>query len=508
MLSSQDSLKAIGKGAGILLTGVLISKIFGYFYRMAIARYLGPAEYGMLSIGMAIIGITTILAIFGLPQGMLRFISYYVGKQDNRGIDRTISSSVKLTLLSSVLLMFVLIFSSGYIASHFFNNPGIASIIILLALSLPFAVLLLNMELAAQAFNAVKYIVYARNITETASKLLITFLLLSLGMGIIGAVMGYVLGICISAALLFYLLQKKVYPLTHALKAKIAGLRPLLMFSLPLWLSDFVLASMLWVDTLFIGYFHASKLAGIYNAATPTAQIIHIIPLALYTLFYPVICRLYAQGSSITDVYKSVTKWIFFITLPMLIVMTLYSSRILSLLFGAQYAEGYIAMGVVTAAYFIYSIAITSNSVLAMLKKTKLIFINKLSAFCVYLGLNLLLIPRYGIVGAALSFAATAVVENLLVESEAYYFTRINPFKLNYLNALVASLIAGFAAYRLNIFFGASGAYILLFMAGFFVLYIALVLLLPGSIEEGDKEIIGSVLKRLKLRRARKAESR
>ena len=78
----NTNIKKIAKGVLIVFIGTLISKIFSYFYRLIVARYLGPEAYGTLSLGLGILGIASIFAVFGLPTGVLRYVAYYKGKEN------------------------------------------------------------------------------------------------------------------------------------------------------------------------------------------------------------------------------------------------------------------------------------------------------------------------------------------------------------------------------------------------------------------------------------------
>ena len=81
MAKIESSLETIAKGAGIVFIGAVITKLLGFFYRIIIAR-IGVEQYGLFSLGLAIYGIIAAISSLGLYLGVLRYVSYYKGKDD------------------------------------------------------------------------------------------------------------------------------------------------------------------------------------------------------------------------------------------------------------------------------------------------------------------------------------------------------------------------------------------------------------------------------------------
>lgn len=502
MNETNDSLKSISKGAGILLLGAIIAKLFNYLYRVAVARFLTPSDYGLLSIGISVIGVALIMSFMGLPHALLRFVAYYRGKNDKHGIDSTISTCIKISMASSIAVMLLLLLLSKNIAEGIYNNPLLANILFIFALSLPFLVILYNIEIIAQAFMAIGYVVLARNIAEPLSKVVITLGLLFFGFGIAGAAIGYAIGSVIGSILLFYFLQKRVYSLFGALKSKIANTGPLFSFSLPLFLTDFAITAFVGIDTLMLGYFKTSETVGIYNAAAPTGVLVLIIPIALYTVFYPVICNLHARKLQIDNVYRAVSKWLFFVTLPVTLVLVLYSKEILALLFGVKYTSGFAALSIIAIGYLIHSLSLTPVRVMMMLNKTKLILVNKLVALFINITLNLVLIPKYGMEGAAFALAFSLFIDVILSHVEAYYFTKILPFGWNFFNAIFAGSVAAFIAHNIfNFLVIAKPPFFIVASGGFILIYGGILILMPHTIEDTDKVVLSAVYGKFKFKK-------
>ena len=135
----EQTYSKIAKGAGILFVGAIISKALTYIYRLIVARFLGSEPYGLLSLGLAVLGVAGVFAGLGLGQGVLRYVSYYRGKKDEKRTKGTLTSAIKITLPLSIIIGVILFLLANTIATNIFHNPELTIIIQILAFVLPFS---------------------------------------------------------------------------------------------------------------------------------------------------------------------------------------------------------------------------------------------------------------------------------------------------------------------------------------------------------------------------------
>ncbi|MCD6398929.1 MAG: oligosaccharide flippase family protein, partial [Candidatus Aenigmarchaeota archaeon] len=117
--SQEKVLKTVAKGAGIIFIGMILGYFLGYLTRLIIARYLGAESYGLISLGLAILGFFSTFALLGFLDGIPRFVSYYKNVERKRSI---IIVALKISLPLSILFSLILFFFSPQI-SLFFNKP-------------------------------------------------------------------------------------------------------------------------------------------------------------------------------------------------------------------------------------------------------------------------------------------------------------------------------------------------------------------------------------------------
>ncbi len=491
----NESLKKIVKGAGISFTGTVIGTAFGYLARMIIGRFLGPSEYGIVSIGFVVMTIAATLSLVGLNAGIQRYVSFYKGKGDERRIKGTIIGALKISFPLSLILTFLIFLGADWISIHVFHEPNLTPVLRIFAIGIPFWVLTTIFNSGSVGFQEIKYKVYTIFIFKDTFKLIAIVTLLALGYGILGASVGWVIAIILSSFLAFYFLEHKVFSILNSRVTSISVDKELLLFSFPLIFAGLAALITSYTDTLMLGYFCTSSEVGVYNAAMPTASLLLIISGSFTVIFMPVVSELHARGmeNELKKSYSSVTKWVFSLVLPAFILIAFFSDSIMCLMFGSEYIVGATALRVLAFGYFIFSLFSLASSLLQSYGKTGIVM------KCSFIGaganiiLNFLLIPVYGVNGAAIATTVSLVLLGILYFLFIYRIKKIQPIKLSYAKPLFASLIALLVIYMMIKYMGYLSLSLL--MCAFFVFLILyfVLLLIFRSFEEEDLIIMRAI---------------
>jgi len=497
------SSKRIARGAVIVFLGMLLSRALSYIYTALVAR-LGSSEYGLLSLALVIVSFISIFAALGLRTGVARYVAYFKGKNNNKKIKGTIISSLKLSLPFTLVLTFLLFIFSEEISIFFFHNADLIPILKISSLALPF-ISFSDLFLAVIiGFQKIEYKVLIKEILETVIKLILTFIVIYFGYHLLGVTIVYVLSIIITAILSFYFLQKKIFPFFKTKVATTLITRELFIFSIPLIFSSVLTLVIKWTDVLMIGYFKTTSEVGIYNVALPTANLLVIVPTSLMAIFMPIITEFYSKRKfkEIKHISMINSKWIFFLNFPLFLLILFFSEDILSIMFGPEYVSGGTALLILIFGYMVRSLFHVPATILTMLKKTKLLFCIGLVSAISNVVLNILLIPRMGIVGGAIATSFSFIFSFVFVSRYAYRLTRVQPLKLSYLKSIFAGIISFVMIYyAVRLIGDISFVYLILFSIIFLIVYAFLVYLLRGLNKE-DIEIVKiffSKVKKLKM---------
>jgi len=493
------SLRKIAKGAGIGFTGMLVGTTFGYLSRMVIARFLGAGDYGLVCLAFAGASIAVTLSLVGLPTGIVRYISYYKGKGDKGRIKGTILSALNISFPMSLIFALLIFCGACSISIRVFQEPRLASVLMIFAIGVPFWVLRANFNSATVGFQVMQYQVYVIQFFENIFKLAAIVVLIALGFGVLGAAWGWTLAITLTPLLAFYFLEKKVFPVFNTKVKAISVDKELFFFSFPLIFAGLAGLITGWTDTLMLGYFSTTSDVGIYNAALPTAKLLSVGAGAFGVIFMPVVSELYARDriEDLKSVYSTVTKWILSITLPLFLLMSLFSKELINILFGSEFVAGATALSILAFSYFISSLFGLSAPLLQSYGKTKIFMCGSFAGAGVNFGLNLLLIPIYGLKGAAIATGISFALMNIFYFFFVFKIGEIQPFRKNYLKPVVASAVAVSVVYVVTKYIVGTSFFSLI---GMFIVFLGLyffLLLLFKSFEEEDLMIMRAIDQRL-----------
>jgi O-antigen/teichoic acid export membrane protein len=194
--------------------------------------------------------------------------------------------------------------------------------------------------------------------------------------------------------------------------------------------------------------------------------------------------------------YAISTKWCFIGTLPIFFVLFLFPDVVLNLLFGSRYIGAAVALQILAFGFIFNSYFGTNYHTLIAVGKSKFIMYCHLASSVTNISLNLLLIPSFGIKGAAiasaLSFAGVTILETIKLHRSS----GIHPFTKNYLKITVLSILTVLGFYViLKALPFISYLTILIFFPLFLIIYGSLIIF-TKSLDKEDIEILLEIKKR------------
>lgn len=491
----NESLRKIAKGAGIVFIGTGTGMFLAYLGMMFVARFLGSTDFGLITLAYAVAAIASTVVLVGMSAGVVRYVSFYKGINDKGRIKGVIVSALEVVLPLGIVAGILLFIFAEVISIRVFHDANLIPILRIFSFSVPFFALSNIFLCAIVGFQEVKRVVYTGDLFQNSSRLFMLVVLLLLGYGVLGAAFAYTFAIIATPFVAFYYLNKIFPGFSTEIKA-VSMKKELLSFSWPLMFAGMFGLVMGWIDTLMLGYFLTAADVGIYRASISTAALLMIVPGSLGAIFFPVITEFYSRGEreELENTVVAVTKWILMITLPLVLLMMLFSEQVLYILYGAEYVAGALVLCILGFGYLLISVFNPTNQLIQVIGRTKLIMVNMSVGAALCIILNLWLIPIYGINGAAIATGISLLTVNALAFGEVFVITRIQPMKLNYVKIFFASFISMMFIYAITkSFFGIIPVYILILM---FMLYVGIyfiLLLVLRTFEKQDVMIMKAI---------------
>ncbi|QGA81053.1 flippase [Candidatus Nanohalobium constans] len=417
--ADQKALNALAKGAGVTAIGMGISKVLTYLYRVSIARFVGPEAYGQLSTALMVVGIASTVAYLALGSGLKKFIPEFRSRDDFASIKGIVISALQLTVPVSIIIFLAVFFGAEFIAVTIFENPKLVPLIKILSFTIPAGTLSRLFFDTTLGFNKIIYKTGTVRIFQNIVQLGTTLILLLMGFKVVSAAYGWLLGTVVAAILGFYFMEKKVGPILFSKTKPSYHRKKLLRFSTPLLLSGIIGTLLGWADTGLLQYFMEDLEVGLYNAALPTAILILLPHKAIGSLAITSFSELKERDKeSVESSIQRATYWVFSLVFPTFLIMLLFSDKILQILWGSEYTQASIALSILATGYLIDALVGRVGSLLQSEGHTKYILYNNTAALTLNIILNIILIPPYGIAGAAIATATSTILTNVLMYIE------------------------------------------------------------------------------------------
>ena len=440
---NSDILDVIVKGAGLMALGMIASKAITFLFRTSIARLVGPEAYGILSIGLMIVSLGITFSVLSLNSAIQNFVPKHREREEGTHIRGIVSSTFHLAIPISTIASLLIIVFAKQIATIGFNNPSVTPVIRIFALAIPFSAITALSLATVESFKIVKYTVAIRKIGQNLLQLFASLLLILAGFEVIGAAWGWFIGAAGGAIASFYIMEKEFGAFVLTSKNKETQYRKVFNYSYPLVLSSAIGSILGYTDTFFLGYYLPEAQVGLYNAALPAAMLIMVPYTAISSLVMPSMSEtVEKKDGNLASLLKTLTKWNFTISFPAFCLMFLFSEQIINLLFGAEYTQASSTLAILALGYMYSSSVGHLDTVIKAIDETQVIHKNALLNVFVNIGLNILLIPKYGIIGAAIATTGSIIFTQTLLLAEVYYFKKIQPFSLDTLSPLLASTLA------------------------------------------------------------------
>ncbi|MFD1314949.1 flippase [Namhaeicola litoreus] len=386
----------------------IIGLAFSYVVMLLITHHFGSEVFGRYSIVITILSLITIVFTFGFPSALVRLIadrSHFVVKPKTDFIE----SILKIVFLSGVLLSLGLYFLAPALASSFFKDSELE---LYLQIASCFVIPMMFHEIFLGYFRGRSFF----NQYNLFLFLLPPIFFILIYFGIANFIPGqertiYAFGFAISIIFLIELVRIK--PFSKVVKNKFS-IKKLLKLSLPMMMSNAVLFLLNWTDVFMLGYFRPMQEVGVYNVAFKIASLGLLILIVFNVIIAPQIALYYQQNQKekLKKYIQGATRLISLCTIPIILGIMLFNDTLLGL-FGEDFTEGRTALIILSLGVLINAISGNVDQILNMTNQQ--VTMRNLSLLCILLNviLNFILIPKYGINGAAMASLMTTVILNL-----------------------------------------------------------------------------------------------
>lgn len=422
------------KGSSDALFFQVAALIIGFLSTFLIANFFGAETLGVFSLSIAILSLIVVISQLGLDTSLVRLMSSYNAQgQDDYSLE-THKKAVKIAFVVSFLLTVLLFAFSHFIADQVFGNPSLSQYFRIISLAV-FPLTLVSINSAAfRGYKQIKLYAYLRDVSARLFQLIFLAALTPFITGTAIPLYTFLAAVILAAALSQFLWWKSSRPFAVKKPKPLIKTKEILRISLPMVIAGSMFFIMQWTDTILIGIFRTESEVGVYAVALKLATLATVSLLAINGIAAPKYAELYSQGKleELAVVVRQSTKLIFWTSFPVVLILAVLSPYLLGF-FGPEFKLGVNALLLLLMGYFVNAISGSVGLLLQMTGKQKAFQRIIVVAAIINITLNVVLIPMFGINGAAFANTTSMLFWNLAAVAyikSKYGFTSLYiPFK-------------------------------------------------------------------------------
>lgn len=409
-LLANEHFKEVFKGSVVTFGIKIITLLIGFFTTWFISKWYGAGGLGQVVLLNSVVGMIMIFTVMGMSDSLVRLVPEHIAKYS---FYSAFLAYKKILLFVGIISLVVAIVYNLFfvqITEHIFHKSNLDWLFVLVApLIFLRSIQSINISMiqAMKQVNVMAFFQLIQPMLFTLFIILGTFFYFDKTVPVYAQVIVDVCLFCLSLVTLYFVIKKN-----HIIKKfRIIRYSELLSLSLPMMISGVFTSIVFQTDTLMIGMMKTDVDVGIYSVAMKLASLASFILLSVNTFAAPKFSELYHMGKreDLEFVAQGFSKLLFILTLALSIFMIIFGQWILSF-FGEQFVAGYYALIFILVSWIFNAwsgpVSVMMNMI-GLHKEVQHIYM--IAAF-VNVGLNVLLIPLFGITGSAVASMISGII--------------------------------------------------------------------------------------------------
>ena len=432
--TNDNNLKELIKGSSSAFILKIAGMLFSYASMLFITRFYGAEEWGLYSLGFTVLSIAVVIPVFGFDNALIRLIAEINQKSKNTSIVSVLLKASLVTVILSLVVILSIDYFSDFITHSILKQKGFEPFLLLVRIAvLPMALLIL-MSVVFQSYKRIIQFMLFKSVLLSCLffVFLCAFYVFEIDVRVFEIYIYAIISSFIIAfiTIVYFIRSKNMVRNTEDTSF---SLKDIIYLSFPMMLSSSFALLMGWTDILMLSYFKTPKDIGIYSSALKLAAITLIVLASVNSISSPKFAEFFSKKDfkGLKDVVQKSTKLMFFTSAPVLLIFILFPKTILGI-FGSEFVSGYIVLILLCIARFVNSISGSVGHLMQMTNNQNTYQFVIIIAFFINLILNILLIPEFGINGAALSSSIAMIFWNvtlvIIIKKRLGFWTCYIPF--------------------------------------------------------------------------------
>ncbi len=401
----ETNLETGPKGGAIAFALKISSTALAFLNQILLARVLGAGGLGEVILAITVVRISAQIAKFGMEEAMMKFVPRYIDQKAPSQLKGTISFAVWFCLIFSTLFVLLVIGCSKFIAINIFHSEGLLILLPVIAISIPAWVIRDVVGGILRGYHDTLRALIPESFISPFFRLAVFLILLLKGAAPLYAVIAFVAGEVLAVITSIVYLKSRVKDL-KPVKSKCERKKVLDVAFAVIFTSMSILLYTQ-ADIWILGMYMPTDIVGVYGIVAKLVLLVYFPMLAFNAILPPLISSIHASGNfdELKNMVSESTRWILSMARPIILILVIEGKYILKYAYGQEFALGYAALLILIFGQMIKAGAGLVGVILQMTGEHKVYMKITMVWGIINIILNIILVPRFGMIGAA---AATA----------------------------------------------------------------------------------------------------
>lgn len=429
----NDDLSDLASGWLLSLAGVVASATFGFVFVIVITRGLGASEAGVFFATSALFIIIMNATQFGAPSGVVRTLARLRALDRVSDIRTTLGVALSPAVLCSVLLAILIYVYAPELSRALLAGPDEEAGVPYLRALAPFLPMMAAYEVvvsATRGLGSMLPYVAISNLGIAPARPLLALAVIASGLGATAVAIAWALPQAIGLLVAIWALAALVRKAERDEPSQDTnGRKPSALasefwrFTGPLGVAVVLQVVLLSLDTILLAALASPAEAAIYKTAASVILQGTFAQTAIVLVIGPLLSGLLAQDERqrAQSIYQTATWWIAALAWPIYLSLAIFAPLVMSL-FGPEFVAGEDALRILALTMLVAMAAGPATAALVMSGRSSWNLTNVGVALSLNVILNLLLIPRLGMTGAAIAWSVSIIVSNVAPGVQLWHF--------------------------------------------------------------------------------------
>ncbi len=326
------------QGIAYTLIGMAMGQCFSFGYRILVARYLGPADFGIISAAVAMVTFCGAMGTLGIAVGVTRFVAFHGSSDQEPGIRNTVMNAWVMVTLAGLLLSIAIVVLAPQISRRLTHSETAVHILRIFAVSIPF-ITGTNIGLGVmRGMKTARLLAFGTDVLPNLGRLMGAAVVVTVGFGASGIAVSNVLVRILMLFVTAYLVVCSGF-VKKFLRNTSSSLVQLVKTSLPLTFGVIGKVMRQQADILIVGVLGGPAMMGLYAVVVSFPRLLLFCQTATNRMLMPYVAELHGSNdiSGVGDLFKVSAKWNLVFVLPPFAYLTYAGPELVGFLFGKDY---------------------------------------------------------------------------------------------------------------------------------------------------------------------------